>query len=438
MQGPQKRSSAEADVAADGEDPLVIRPLGGGLEVGRSCIHLEYKGKSILFDCGIHPGYRGEDSIPRGLHSENVDLSKVDVCLVTHFHLDHVGALPYLTEKTNFKGAVFMTYPTWCVMKLLLSDYIRVSNVDGQNQLFTEEDLRRCLLKCKCIRYHVEHTHKGIRFRCFPAGHVLGAAMFDVNIAGQKILYTGDFSCTDDRHLLPAKVPTDYHPDCVVMESTMGTRNHPNQERRERELLKYVEQTLHPPNGGRPGRVLIPIWALGRAQEIQLILDEHWGKHKRLQRFPIYYTFVSCSAVFGLTVCLLTRCLHRNRSKMAKKAMAVYRTETQMMNENVKSKRTNPFNFRFIKELSGVRFFDDSRPCVVLATPGMLQSGDSRFLLEQWCSDPANRVLLVGYAVDQTLAHRIRAKPPEFIEALDGEQEHVGFVLLHTWRLHCL
>lgn len=105
---------------------------------------------------------------------------------------------------------------------------------------------------------------------------------------------------------------------------------------------------------------------------------------------------------------------------MAKKAMAVYRTETQMMNDNVKSKRTNPFNFRFIKELSGVRFFDDSRPCVVMATPGMLQSGDSRFLLEQWCGDPANRVLLCGYAVENTLAHRIRAKAPDFIEALDG------------------
>ena len=341
----KKRSAEEADVVtADGEgDALVVRPLGGGLEVGRSCVHLGYKSKSVLFDCGIHPGYQGEDSIPRGLHSDEVDLKKVDLCLVTHFHLDHVGALPYLTEKTNFKGAVFMTYPTYRVMKLLLSDYLRVGNADGQAQLFTEEDLKKCLAKCTCVRYHVEHAHKGIRFRCFPAGHVLGAAMFDVNIAGQHILYTGDFSCVDDRHLLPAQVPTDYHPDCVIMESTMGTRTHPNQERRERDLLKYIEQTLVPPEGGPGGKVLIPIWALGRAQEIQLILDEHWSKHWRLQRFPIYYT-----------------------SKMAKKAMSVYRTETQMMNSNVTSKRTNPFRFRFIKELSGVRNFNDSRPCVVM------------------------------------------------------------------------
>ena len=189
MDGPTKRSLEDAGlVGPDGEDPLEIRPLGGGMEVGRSCIHMTYKGKSILFDCGIHPGYRGEDSIPRGLHSQDLDLSKVDLCLVTHFHLDHIGALPYLTERTNFKGAVFMTYPTFHVMKLLLSDYLRVSNVEGENQLFTEEDLRRCVQKITCIRYHVEHAHRGIRFRCFPAGHVLGAAMFDVNIAGQKIL----------------------------------------------------------------------------------------------------------------------------------------------------------------------------------------------------------------------------------------------------------
>ena len=79
---------------------MKIRPLGGGQEVGRSCILLQFKGKNILLDCGLHPGIEGEGALP---FLGAVNLSTIDFILITHFHIDHVAGLPYLTEKTDFK-----------------------------------------------------------------------------------------------------------------------------------------------------------------------------------------------------------------------------------------------------------------------------------------------------------------------------------------------
>lgn len=111
---------------------LSVTPLGGGQEVGRSCLLVEFKGRTLLLDCGVHPGREGEDSLP---FFDTHDPNGVDLVLVTHFHLDHCGSLPYYTEKTDFKGRVFMTHATKAVMKLLLADNCRLQN----NPLYTEQ-----------------------------------------------------------------------------------------------------------------------------------------------------------------------------------------------------------------------------------------------------------------------------------------------------------
>ena len=95
---------------------LEIIPLGSGCEVGRSCIILKIKGKTIMFDCGVHPGYSGISSLP---YFDEVNPEDVNVLLMTHFHLDHSGAVPYFVNKTSFAGHVFMTHPTKPICKLL-------------------------------------------------------------------------------------------------------------------------------------------------------------------------------------------------------------------------------------------------------------------------------------------------------------------------------
>ena len=107
-------------------DKMVIRPLGAGQEVGRSCHLLEFKDKRILLDCGIHPGLSGMDALP---FVDMIEADKIDLLLVSHFHLDHAGALPWFLQKTTFKGKCFMTHATKAIYRWLLSDFIKVSNI---------------------------------------------------------------------------------------------------------------------------------------------------------------------------------------------------------------------------------------------------------------------------------------------------------------------
>ena len=113
-------------------ETLEITPLGSGSEVGRSCVLMKFAGKTIMFDCGIHPAYSGLGSLP---YFDEIDLSKIDILLITHFHLDHCGALPYFLEKTNFEGECYMTHPTKAIYKLILADYVKVSHVNTEESL---------------------------------------------------------------------------------------------------------------------------------------------------------------------------------------------------------------------------------------------------------------------------------------------------------------
>ncbi|KAF0976110.1 hypothetical protein FDP41_004785 [Naegleria fowleri] len=362
-------------------EKLTVTPLGAGNEVGRSAVLLQFKGKSVLFDCGIHPAFSGMASLP---FFDEIDPSEVDLVLVTHFHLDHCGALPYFTEHTNFQGRVFMTHPTKAIYKLLLSDFVKVSDVHVDDQLFTEQNLLDSLKKIELIDYHQEMEHNGIKFWCYNAGHVLGAAMFMVEIAGVRVLYTGDFSRQPDRHLLGAETPT-LSPDVLIVESTYGITVFESQIDRERRFTQMVTEVVR-----RGGRCLIPVFALGRAQELLLILDEYWETHQELQHIPIYYA-----------------------SSLAKKCMTIFQTYINMMNDKIRKQFDihNPFVFKHISNLKSVEDFQDNGPCVIMASPGMLQSGLSKELFELWCQDAKNGVIIPGYAVDGTLAKRIMSEP---------------------------
>lgn len=100
-----------------------------------------------------------------------------------------------------------MTHPTKAIYKMLLSDYVKVSNIAIEEMLYDEQNLMDSMNKIETVNYHQEVEHNGIKFWCYNAGHVLGAAMFMVEIAGVRILYTGDFSRQEDRHLMAAEIP---------------------------------------------------------------------------------------------------------------------------------------------------------------------------------------------------------------------------------------
>lgn len=367
---------------------MQIIPLGAGCEVGRSCVILRFKGSTIMFDCGVHPAFNGLAALP---YFDEFDLSEVDLLLVTHFHLDHCGAVPYFTEKTNFTGRVFMTHATKAIYKIILNDYVRVTS--GEDKLYDEKDLMRSMERIELIDYHQVVTHKGVSFTALNAGHVLGAAMFNVEVAGVRALYTGDFSCHEDRHLRGAEAPSE-SPHVLIVESTYGVQTHGPADVREARFTSFVHKVV-----ARGGRCLIPVFALGRAQELLLILgtparaeargrwcappagrrrrgalrapltspppptppprracrpraDEYWRLHPELHSVPVYYA-----------------------SSLAKKCMKVYLAYINMMNEHIRKAHEvrNPWKFTHVQELKSISGFDDSQPVVVMASPGMLQ-----------------------------------------------------------------
>ncbi|XP_073122881.1 cleavage and polyadenylation specificity factor subunit 3-I [Henckelia pumila] len=374
---PSKRSASN-----DG-DELIITPLGAGSEVGRSCVYMTYKGKNIMFDCGIHPAVSGMAALP---YFDEIDPSKIDVLLVTHFHLDHAASLPYFLEKTTFRGRVFMTHATKAIYKLLLTDYVKVSKVSVEDMLYDEQDILRSMDKIEVIDFHQTLEVNGVRFWCYTAGHVLGAAMFMVDIAGVRVLYTGDYSREEDRHLRAAELPQ-FSPDVCIIESTYGVQTHQPRHIREKLFTDVIHSTV-----SQGGRVLIPAFALGRAQELLLILDEYWSSHPELHNVPIYYA-----------------------SPLAKRCMAVYQTYINAMNERIRNQfaSSNPFDFKHISPLKSLDEFRDVGPAVVMATPGGLQSGLSRQLFDRWCSDKKNSCVIPGYVVEGTLAKTIINEPKE-------------------------
>uniref|UniRef100_A0A453MLP6 Beta-Casp domain-containing protein n=1 Tax=Aegilops tauschii subsp. strangulata TaxID=200361 RepID=A0A453MLP6_AEGTS len=341
------------------------------------------RGAQSSFDCGIHPAYSGMAALP---YFDEIDPSAIDVLLVTHFHLDHAASLPYFLEKTTFKGRVFMTHATKAIYRLLLSDYVKVSKVSVEDMLFDEQDIIRSMDKIEVIDFHQTLEVNGIRFWCYTAGHVLGAAMFMVDIAGVRILYTGDYSREEDRHLKAAEIPQ-FSPDICIIESTYGVQQHQPRHVREKRFTDAIHNTV-----SQGGRVLIPAFALGRAQELLLILDEYWSNHPELHKIPIYYA-----------------------SPLAKKCMAVYQTYINSMNERIRNQfaQSNPFHFKHIDPLNSIDNFHDVGPSVVMASPGSLQSGLSRQLFDKWCTDKKNTCVIPGYAVEGSLAKTIINEPRE-------------------------
>jgi cleavage and polyadenylation specificity factor subunit 3 len=255
-------------------------------------------------------------------------------------YLTHVPMLTDLMRQTNFrdgKGKVYMTHPTKAVYKFVMQDFVRMryacsstlvqlrtymsSSSSSSDALFSPVDLSMSLSSIIAVSVHQLITPcPGVTFTPYHAGHVLGACMFLIDIAGLKILYTGDYSREEDRHLVKAEVPP-VKPDVLIVESTFGRQTLEPREDKEIKFTNLVHSIIR-----RGGHVLMPVFALGRAQELLLILDEYWKKHPELHNVPIYYA-----------------------SNLARKCMAVYQTYIHTMNSNIRSRfarRDNPFVFK--------------------------------------------------------------------------------------------
>ncbi|KAG0320598.1 Integrator complex subunit 11 [Dissophora globulifera] len=402
---------------------IQIVPLGAGQDVGRSCILVTIGGKNIMLDCGMHMGFNGESSLPTHTRpffvltclsrlettrdrtniqgsiiylyavderrfpdfsyiSKTGDFTEMlDCVIISHFHLDHCGALPFFTEMCGYEGNIYMTHPTKAICPILLEDYRKITvERKGERNFFTSQNIKDCMKKVIAVNLHQTiMVDDDLEICAYYAGHVLGAAMFYIRVGEESLVYTGDYNMTPDRHLGSAWIDK-VRPDVLITESTYATTIRDSKRSRERDFLKKVHDCV-----AEGGNVIIPVFALGRAQELCILIETYWERMDL--KVPIYFSA-------GLT----------------EKANHFYRLFINWTNEKIKSTfvQRNMFDFKHIKAWDR-SFIDSPGPMVVFATPGMLHSGTSLELFKKWAPDPKNMVIMPGYCVAGTVGSKVLA-----------------------------
>ncbi|KAH8741541.1 CPSF metallobeta-lactamase [Cryptosporidium ryanae] len=377
--------------------PISIIPLGAGQDVGRSCILVKIGSKVIMFDCGMHMGYKDERKYPdfsliSAQLNPTIINSIVDLVIISHYHLDHCGALPYFTEKIGYSGPVIMTYPTKSVSSVLLTDYSkimeqklliqrsnsnsRICNTENFNiceyGFFSIGDVWSCMEKISTIQLHQTLEISGVEITPYYAGHVLGASMFHVKVGDETVVYSGDYNMVRDRHLGPAVLPR-LSPSLLLSESTYATYVRPSRRSTERIFCELVLSCLK-----KGGKVLIPVFAIGRAQELCILLEIFW---RRMQlRYPIY---------FG--------------GSMTEKANSYYQLFINWTNTPLID---NIFSFPHVMQYDKT-LLNTPGPAVLFATPGMLHTGLSLHAFRLWAPDPNNLTIIPGFCVPGTIGSKI-------------------------------
>ena len=356
--------------------------LGGADEVGASCTLIKIEGQRILVDAGIRMG--AASPLP--------DLDAVgtlDAVLVTHAHTDHTGALPVLVKRLPAGVKMYGTPATKEIAGVLLSDAAKPKQ-DGKPPLYSPKDVTAALRRMKGVRWQKPVLLcDGVTATWIPAGHILGAAMSYIEGRRESILMTGDVSGVDQL-TIPGMVVPEYRPDVMVMESTYGNRNHGARSEQEDKLVSDVAEVI-----AAGGKVLIPAFAVGRSQEIILILKRAMQRNQILE-FPVF--------VDG----------------MVQKVNAVY----SKFGKNL-SFYSDSDTIRPVPRDADRDNVSSWEPCCIVASSGMLNGGRSCGYAEHLAGDPANLIAIAGYQAAGTPGCALLDRKPKV--KLNGGQ-HVNVV----------
>ncbi len=365
-----------------------ISCLGGYREVGRSCTLLQTPHSRVIIDCGVNVA-SDEHAYPH-FEAPEFDVSALDAIIVTHAHLDHSALVPLLF-KYGFRGPVYCNEPTRDIMTLLQLDYIDVNQREGKKLLFDSRDIKEMIRHVFCLSFdEVTDITNDVRLTFFNSGHMLGASMAHFNIGDgyHNMLYTSDFKFNDTKMLSHA--PYNFQRlETLAIESTYGAKGDvpPSLKECEARLISLVNETIN-----RGGKVLIPVLGAGRAQEIMLIIEEAIRK-KKIQNVNVFVD----GMVWDVT--------------------AIHTTYPEYMNTNVKrlifAKDHNPFLapcFKWVgSQAERDKLIENTEPCVILATSGMLTGGSSVEYFRQLAENQNNQLIFVSYQGKGSLGRRLQA-----------------------------
>src|SRR3989339_1207922 len=236
--------------------------LGSGRQVGRSCIFLQTPESRVLLDCGINVA--SDDKPYPYLDAPEFDINELDAVILSHAHIDHCGFIPYLF-KYGYRGPVYCTEPTRDVSALLLLDYIKIQRADGQDPIFTSEEIKEMVKHTITLEYdEVSDVTPDVRITLYNAGHILGSAMVHMHVGNglHNLLYTADLKFGRSQLLEPAATRFP-RLETLMIESTYGGKdnNLPPAREADQALKDIIVETIK-----RGGKILMPVLGSGRAQ----------------------------------------------------------------------------------------------------------------------------------------------------------------------------
>ncbi|HET6458217.1 MAG TPA: beta-CASP ribonuclease aCPSF1 [Nitrosopumilaceae archaeon] len=361
--------------------------LGGFSQVGRSCMLLTTHESKILIDCGVNPGTRNaQEAYPR-LDWTNITLDELDAIVISHAHLDHTGFLPALF-KYGYKGPVYCSEPTLPMMNLIQLDAIKVAAAQGRVPLYSERDVKQVMKQTITLPYGtVTDISPDIKLVLSNAGHILGSASchFHIGNGDHNFVYTGDLKYGKTM-LLESASWNFPRVETLLIESTYGAKEdiQPSREEVEGTFIKSVNETLR--NGGK---VLIPIPAVGRAQELMMVIDQYM-KSGQIVESPVFM------------------------EGMIQEATSIHEAYPEYLARELRQKiletDDNPFDSEYFTNIEHADAREEplrEGPCIIIATSGMLEGGPVLEYFKNIAPVQKNKILFVSYQVNGTLGRRV-------------------------------
>ncbi|HIH09455.1 MAG TPA: beta-CASP ribonuclease aCPSF1 [Candidatus Diapherotrites archaeon] len=363
-----------------------LTPLGGFRQVGRSCMLVETRRTKVLIDCGINVSNSDPDEAYPYLDAIRFPISELDAIILSHAHMDHCGFIPYLF-KAGYRGPVYCTEPTRDLAALLLFDYIDVMAKENKEAAFSERDVKEMLKYCITRDYReVTDIAPDMRLTFHNAAHVLGSASVHLHIGegAHNLVYSADIKYGFTR--LFNNVDINYpRLETLIVESTYGGKDDIQTAREETEaqFLRIIQETTN-----QGGCVLIPVFAVGRAQEIQLVIENYYRKGLIDPDVKVY--------VDGMT----------------RESSAIHTAYPEYL-RNAVQKRVLQNDSPFTSSIFQVAKPEDrdaivqNGKAIILASSGMLTGGPSVQYFYKLAENPINTLTFVGYQGEGSLGRKI-------------------------------
>ena len=389
-----------------GEPWVRITALGGHREVGRSATLVSTNNSRILVDCGMMntstAGEKPWEGSPYLYLPEIQPLSSIDAVILTHAHLDHSGMAPML-YKYGYEGPIYMTQPTRDLSTLLQNDFIKVAHMEGYKAPYETKHIREELKRTIVLRQNeTTDITPDVRLTFYNAGHILGSSSVHLHVGDglYNIVLSGDVKFEKTWLFNPAnnKFP---RVETFMTESTYAGRDDYHNTRKDASeiLVSIINRTFE-----RGGSILIPVFAVGRSQEVMMVLEEA----------------VRTGLIPNITVYL---------DGMIMEATSIHAAYPEFLNRNLREQimvmRENPFMSPIFKKVETkeqrLQICDSVENKVVLATSGMMSGGPVMEYFKAWAESAKNSLVFVGYQADGTFGKRVQRGAKEVTLADGGK-----------------